>query len=109
LINFSPLSISAITEGEILYGLAKRPEAAQLRAAVEALLSTVQILPWDSAAARAYGMLRAKLVKEGKSLATMDMLIAAHSIATDAVLVTHDLAFSRIAALRAVVDWATDL
>jgi tRNA(fMet)-specific endonuclease VapC len=51
------VTISTITEAEILYGLAKRPEATRLRAAVEALLESVEILAWDSAAAAAYGAL----------------------------------------------------
>jgi predicted nucleic acid-binding protein len=39
----------------------------------------------------------------------MDILIAAHAVATDAILVTRDGAFSQVEALRPVVNWATDL
>lgn len=109
LIEHSPLAISAITEGEVLYGLAKKPEATRLRAAVESLLATVLVLPWDSAAASAYGTLRAQLSSAGKTLSAMDMLIAAHAIATDAILVTSDKAFAQVEALRPVANWATDL
>ncbi|RXH54766.1 type II toxin-antitoxin system VapC family toxin [Granulicella sibirica] len=109
LIEHSPLAISAITEGEILYGLAKKPEATRLRAAVESLLATVLVLPWDSAAAGAYGTLRAQLASAGKTLSAMDMLIAAHAIAADAILVTSDKAFSQVEALRPVANWATDI
>ena len=109
LIEHSPLAISAITEGEILYGLAKKPEAMRLRAAVESLLATVLVLPWDSAAASAYGTLRAQLSSAGKILSSMDMLIAAHAIASDAILVTSDKAFAQVEALRPVANWATDL
>jgi tRNA(fMet)-specific endonuclease VapC len=105
----APITISAITEAEILYGLAKRPEATRLRAAVEALLASVEILAWDSEAAMAYGTLRARLSAAGKSLSAMDMLIAAHAVATDAILVTRDAAFLQVEALRPVVNWATDL
>ncbi len=109
MIDEFPIAISAITEAEMLYGLARKPEATRLRAAVEAFLSRVEILPWDSDAARAYGTLRARLSAAGKSLSAMDMLIAAHAVATDAVLVTRDAAFVQVASLRPVVDWATDL
>jgi tRNA(fMet)-specific endonuclease VapC len=105
----SPLAISVITEAELLYGLARKPEAIRLRAGVEAFLSAVQILPWDSAAARAYGTLRARMSTAGKSLSNLDMLIAAHALAMDAILITRDSAFSQIEALRPVVNWATDL
>lgn len=104
-----PIAISAITEGEILYGLTRKPEATRLRAGIEALLGAVEILPWDSDAARAYGRLRAGLSAAGKSLSAMDMLIAAHAVARDAVLVTRDAAFVQVESLRPVVNWATDL
>jgi tRNA(fMet)-specific endonuclease VapC len=105
----APMTISAITEAEILYGLARRPEATRLRVAVEALLASVEILAWDSEAAMAYGTLRARLSAAGKSLSAMDMLIAAHAVATDAILVTRDAAFLQVEALRGVVNWATDM
>ena len=109
LIDHSLIAISAITEGELLYGLARKPEAIRLRTGVEAFLSAIQIRYWDSAAARAYGSLRARMAASGKSLSNMDLLIAAHPVAIDAILVTRDGAFSQIEALRPVVNWATDL
>ena len=39
LIDHSPIGISVITEAELLYGLARKPEAIRLRAGIEALLS----------------------------------------------------------------------
>ncbi len=80
-----------------------------MRAAVEALMDTVTIVAWDSEAARAYGRLRAALSVAGKSLSAMDMLIAAHAVATEAILVTSDAAFLQVEALRPVANWATDL
>ncbi len=105
-----PIAISAITEGEVLFGLTKNPgaKAARLRASVQLLFPTLRILPWDSAAARAYGTVRAQLSAAGKPLSIMDTLIAAHALSVDAVLVTHDNAFRQVRALR-TVDWAADL
>ena len=60
--------ISSITEAEVRYGLARRPQAHRLHAAVEALLFKFQILPWGSREAAAYGMLRAKLESKGAIL-----------------------------------------
>lgn len=99
---------SAVVEGEARYGLARKPEATRIRASVEALLSGIGILPWDSDAARAYGVLRAELSARGKTLSTIDTLFAAHALSVDAVLVTHDNAFKQVHKLR-TVDWATDL
>ena len=102
------VAISALTEGEVLFGIAKNPSAVRLGASAELLFPRLQIFPWDSAAARAYGPLRARLYAAGKPLSAVDMLIAAHAISVGAVLVTHDSAFKQVEGLR-TVDWATDL
>lgn len=105
----APVAISAVTEAEIRYGLELKPEATRLRDAVERLFQALEILSWDSASARAYSILRARLRQEGKSLAAMDLLIAAQALASGAVLITHDKAFQHAATLIKIVDWATDL
>ena len=101
--------LSVITEAEIRYGLAKRPEAVALRERMEWFLAAVKVLPWGRDEARAYGVLRANLESSGKTLENMDMLIAAHAIAIGAVLVTNDKAFAQVEDLHASVNWATDL
>jgi len=101
--------LSVMTEAEIRYGLAKRPEARALLERMEWFLSAVKVLPWGRGEAKAYGTLRAKLESSGKTLGNMDMLIAAHAVATGAVLVTNDKAFNQVDALRATANWATDL
>ncbi|WP_263358744.1 type II toxin-antitoxin system VapC family toxin [Acidicapsa ligni] len=101
--------ISAITEAEILYGLARRPDATALRAAIEDFLGRLRILPWGRSEAQSYGQLRAKLEASGTSLGHMDMLIAAHAVSTGAILVTNDKAFTQVDQLHATVNWATDI
>lgn len=98
------LCVSAITEGELLFGLAKRPEATRLHLAVEQFLRRVDVLPWDSIVAKRYGMVRADMARRGKSLAPLDLLIAAHALGIDSVLVTNDRAFGQVADLH-VEDW----
>ena len=104
----STVSISAITQAEILFGLEKKPEATQLRAAVAALFQALPVLAWDGQAAQAYAVFRARIAAAGRSLSAMDLLIASHAIATHAVLVTHDKALLQLAPLLNVMDWATD-
>ena len=101
--------ISAITEAEILYGLARRPDARAVRQAQEAFLANLKILAWGSDEARAYASLRARLETAGSTLANMDMLIAAHAIATGATLITNDSALLGLKGLHAVENWVTDL
>jgi tRNA(fMet)-specific endonuclease VapC len=101
--------LSVITEAEIRYGLAKRPEATALRERMEWFLAAVKVLPWGRDEAKVYGELRAKLESAGKTLENMDLQIAAHAIAAGATLVTNDKAFAQVDDLHATVNWATDL
>jgi len=104
-----PVTISTVTEAEILYGLAIKPEAARMRDAVEKLFQAIEIKAWDSAAARAYSTLRACLKRDGKNLAVADLLIASQALSCGSILVTHDKAFQHAAAYVQIEDWATDL
>ncbi|HTF61962.1 MAG TPA: type II toxin-antitoxin system VapC family toxin, partial [Edaphobacter sp.] len=105
--------ISSITEAELRYGLAKRPGAHALHAAVEALLFKLRILPWGREEAAAYGELRAKLEAAGRVMGSLDMLIAAQAIVIGAVVVTNDKALWQASESgllsHATVRWATDL
>lgn len=98
------LCISAITEGELLFGLAKRPDAKRLHLAVREFLRRVDVLTWDSAVAEHYGAVRADMERQGKILAPLDLLIAMHALSVGAVLVTNDRAFGQVANLH-VEDW----
>ncbi|MGQ2908677.1 MAG: type II toxin-antitoxin system VapC family toxin [Aliihoeflea sp.] len=98
------ICVSAITEGELLFGLERRPDAVRLHRIVREFLMRVTIKPWDSDTAATYGRTRAGLESEGKSLGSLDMLIAAHALQADCVLVTNDRAFLQVADLR-IEDW----
>ena len=98
------LCISAITLGELQFGLSRRPEAKRLRAAVGEFLLRVESLPWNDAVASRYGVLRADMENKGKSLGALDMLIAAHALAANALLISNDAAFKQVGGLK-VEDW----
>ena len=100
----SSLCISAITEGELLCGLANRPDATRLHLVVREFLKRVDVLPWDREIAARYGHLRAELTRNGRGPAPLDLLTAAHALAIGAVLVTSDRAFMSIPGLI-VEDW----
>ena len=103
------IAVSSVTEAEIRFGLHRKPEAMRLRSAFDEFFAAVQILAWDSNAAKAYGKLRAEMNARGKSLALMDLLIASQALAAEAILVTHDGAFEHLSPFLEVVDWAIDL
>jgi tRNA(fMet)-specific endonuclease VapC len=98
--------ISSVTEAELRYGVARRPQAANLQQVVDEFLLRVTVLPWDSKAAQEYGLLRAALERSGQPIGNLDLMIAAHALATGAVLVTNDRSFARIKTLK-IENWAT--
>ena len=103
-VEMASLCISSIVEGEIHYGLAKRPEARRLALDIGEFLKRVETVTWDGRAARHYGELQARLEKRGHTLSPMDMLIAAHALSLSVTLVTCDKAFLSVAKLL-VEDW----
>jgi tRNA(fMet)-specific endonuclease VapC len=100
------ICLSAVTEAELLHGVAKRREATKLRAAVDELLTAIDALPWTGATARRYATIRADLERQGRTLGALDLMIAAHAVEQDAVLVTSDRAFDAVPWLR-LEDWTT--
>jgi len=103
-IPMAQVAISAVTEAELRFGIARRPEAARLKIAGEEFLLRVEVLPWDSEAAQHYAHVRAALEREGTTVGNLDLMIAAHALAAEAVLVTNDRAFHRIKQLK-IEDW----
>jgi|SRR5271157_1307090 len=98
------IAISSVTEGELCYGVARRPGATGLRTVVDEFLRAVTILPWDSDAARQYGQIRATLERKGQPMGNLDMMIGAHALASGLILVTNDRAFGRVHGLK-MQDW----
>jgi tRNA(fMet)-specific endonuclease VapC len=98
------VGISVITEAELRFGLAKKPGAARLGVAVEEFLLRVEILSWDSDAAKSYARLRSDMERAGEPMGNLDMMIAAHALAAQTVLVTHDRVFHRVKQLK-IEDW----
>jgi tRNA(fMet)-specific endonuclease VapC len=101
------LCISAITKGELLFGLARWPDARVLHEAVWQFLRRVDVLPWDSATSEACGQARAASQREGRVLAPMDLLIGTHALSIGAILVTSDRAFAQLPQLS-IEDWTVE-
>jgi tRNA(fMet)-specific endonuclease VapC len=100
------ICISVVTQGELLYGLARKGHPPALSTVIRAFLLSLEVLPWDADAATVYGDLRASCAAAGITLGALDMMIAAHAIAARATLVTHDKAFSLVpGSVLTVEDW----
>ncbi len=99
------LAISVITEAELLYGLAKKPKATHLRTIIHRFLADCDSLPWNSVAARSYADLRAQSEANGISIASLDMLIAAHAHSVKRILITRDNGLLRLKPWVSVDNW----
>ena len=105
-LDVATVGVSSITVAELQYGVAKssRPEHNAL--ALAALLAPLDVLPFDDAAAAAYGVVRADLERAGTPIGAMDLLIAAHARVLGRTLVTNNVReFSRVPGLK-VENWA---
>jgi len=103
----SQVWLSAIVAAELRFGAAKLASV-QFSAAVEAWLAGFDVRPWPVEAARHYADIRASLERRGQPIGGMDLLIAAHAMAEDSVLVTNNAReFLRVPGL-AVQEWALE-
>ena len=76
-----------------------------LTAKVNQLLDTITVLPLDSGVEFKYAELRLKLEKAGTPIGGNDLLIAAHALSTNLIVVTaNEREFSRVPELT-VENW----
>ena len=100
------VGVSSITLSELEYGVAKSARPEQNKLAIVEFLAPLEILPYDDMAAQEYGKVRVYLEKQGTPIGSMDMLIAAHALSLNCILVTNNESeFRRIPALK-IENWA---
>ncbi len=76
---------------------------------INLFLKQIPALPWTVAAAEQFGRIKARNRQQGRLRGDMDTLIAAHAIAENLVLVTHNTRhFTDIPGLR-LEDWVSSL
>jgi tRNA(fMet)-specific endonuclease VapC len=98
------LWLSAIVAAELRFGAAKLASP-RFSSAVEAWLSGFDVRPWPIDATHHYAQIRTELERVGQSIGGMDMLIAAHALTEDSVVVTNNVReFHRVPGL-AVEAW----
>ena len=100
---FDDIHISAIVYSELQYGIELSPKKTKQRRFNQLLdfLSLLTIDSWDQNAAISYAKLRTCLKRQGNIIGNMDMLIAAHALSTNSVLITNNTReFERIPDLK---------
>ena len=102
------IGLSTVTLAELQYGVAKSAFPERNQQALAAFTLPLEILPFDAPAAAAYGPIRATLERQGTPIGAMDLLIAAHAVSLDVILVTNNVReFGRVPGLQ-VENWVDD-
>lgn len=87
-------TLTAISVGEVLSGVARMPEGNpkdRLAAAIDAAIEQADVLPYDAAAARVFADIHSFRRSMGRPLAVEDGMIAAICIARKATLATRNV------------------
>ena len=90
--------MSSVTLAELEYGLHRKGRPPRLRNALTQVLLRIDVLPWDEDVATCYGEFCATLEAQGINLSDFDMMIVAHAVAVNAILVSRDKAFAQVPA-----------
>jgi tRNA(fMet)-specific endonuclease VapC len=99
---------SIIVASELRFG-AEKKQSPRLSVQVQAILAAIDILPFDVPADDEYARLRQYLERAGTPIGPNDMLIAAHALASECVLVTANSSeFSRVPGL-VIQNWLGDV
>jgi tRNA(fMet)-specific endonuclease VapC len=81
--------LSAIVAAELRFGAAKLG-AAKFAAVIEAWLAGFEVRPWPIDATYHYAEVRTALERRGQPIGNMDLMIAAHALAEDSVVITNN-------------------
>lgn len=109
--NANALFTTALTQAEILYGLALLPEGQRREALIAAAKPIFQtdmagrVLPFDAEAAVTYADIAAERRKAGKPISQIDAQIAAIARARGAALVTRNLSDFEGCGLTLIDPW----
>jgi len=81
--------LSAIVAAELRFGAAKLG-AAKFAAVIEAWLAGFEVRPWPIDAIYHYAEVRTALERRGQPIGNLDLMIAAHALAEDSVVITNN-------------------
>ena len=95
---------SIVVAAELRFGAAKKGSD-RLARQLERILSAIEIHAFDAPADAVYAEVRVRLEAAGTPIGANDLLIAAHALAMDCILVTdNEREFARVAGLK-VENW----
>jgi len=100
-LNIGDVCISTVTLAELEYGVEKSSFPERNRVALLGFITPLEIMPFCNSAAFIYGKVRAELEKQGKVIGAYDLMIGAHAVSEELILVTNNIReFERIPGLK---------
>lgn len=111
--NGDDLAITAITIGELFYGVNRLPAGRRrlkLEAGVERAIKFAgpRVLVYDQPAARAYADLLAARMKVGRPISAEDGMIAGICLATGAAVATRNVRHFKGIGIKVINPWEPD-
>ena len=95
----STVCTSIVVACELRFG-AKKKGSSRLEERVDGVLASLEVLPLDKESDRRYAEIRTHLSRKGRPIGSNDLLIAAHTLALDLILVTDNVdEFARVPGL----------
>lgn len=100
----STICTSIIVAAELRFGVQKK-QSAVLSERIENILESIVVMALDEPADQSYGLLRQQLQQQGQLIGPNDLLIAAHALSLNLVLVANNAdEFERVQGLQ-VENW----
>ena len=98
------VAVSTIVAAELRFGATKRASPV-LSERVQTFLATIEVIPFSHPADDFYADIRNRLEELGRPIGANDLLIAAHALALDRIVITdNEEEFARVERLR-VENW----
>ncbi|HEX5719648.1 MAG TPA: type II toxin-antitoxin system VapC family toxin [Thermoanaerobaculia bacterium] len=95
---------SIVVACELRFG-ARKKGSSRLEERVDEALASLEVLPLDKESDRHYAEIRTYLSRKGQPIGSNDLLIAAHTLALDLILVTDNVdEFARVPGLS-IENW----
>ncbi len=101
------IGVSSITVSELQYGVSKSRHKQKNQQRLDEFLVPFDVLSFTQKEAVHYGEIRAELERKGKIIGQFDLLIAAHALSGNRIVVTNnENEFRRISGLK-LENWTS--
>ena len=101
------ITLCDVVKAELYYGAYRSTRRVDNLTTLSTLFAGLDSLPFDGAAAKVFGAIRADLEQKGTPIGPYDLQIASIAMANQCIVVTHNTReFSRIDGLK-LEDWET--